>query len=106
MGLDTHMGELYPFTLADKLAAITEPSPWYHDASPWGGPVIPTEMVSVLALATSRQAGFEVRQPSVGLFIDLEVRMLAGPLFVAGRIGSTARSSRCPRAVAPSPAGR
>lgn len=82
MDLDTHMGELYPFTLADKLAAITEPSPWYHDASPWGGPVIPTEMVSVLALATSRQAGFEVRQPSVGLFIDLEVRMLAGPLFV------------------------
>ena len=82
MGMDTHMGELYPFTLADKLEAITEPSPWYRDASPWGGPIVPTEMVSVLAMATSKQAGFQVRQPSVGLFIDLEIRMLAGPLFV------------------------
>ncbi len=82
MDLDTHMGELYPFTLAEKLEVITEPSPWYRDASPWGGPIVPTEMVSVLALATSRQAGFRVRQPSVGLFIDLEVRLLAGPLFV------------------------
>ena len=82
MGMDAHMGELYPFTLADKLEHITEPSPWYRDASPWGGPIIPTEMVSVLAMATSKQAGFQVRQPSVGLFIDLEIRMLAGPLFV------------------------
>ena len=82
MGVDTHMGELYPFTLADKLEHITEPSPWYRDASPWGGPIVPTEMVSVLAMATSKQAGFQVRQPSVGLFIDLEIRMLAGPLFV------------------------
>jgi hypothetical protein len=82
MGMDTHMGELYPFTLADKLDHITEPSPWYRDASPWGPPVIPTEMVSVLAAATSKQAGFQVRQPSVGLFIDLEIRMLAGPLLV------------------------
>ncbi len=82
MGLDTHMGDLYPFTLAEKLDKITEPSPWYHDASPWGGPIIPTEMVSVLAMASSSQAGFQVRQPSVGLFIDLEIRMLHGPLFV------------------------
>lgn len=87
MGLDTHMGNLYPFTLAEKLAAITEPSPWYHDASPWGGPIVPTEMVSVLALSTSGQSGFRVRQPSVGLFIDLEVRMLAGPLFVGRTYG-------------------
>lgn len=82
MELDTHMGDLYPFTLADKLDKITEPSPWYHDSSPWGAPIVPTEMVSVLAMSTSRQAGFQVRQPSVGLFIDLEIRMLAGPLFV------------------------
>jgi hypothetical protein len=82
MGMDTHMGELYPFTLADKLEHITEPSPWYRDASPWGGPIVPTEMVSVLAMATSKQAGFQVRQPSVGLFIDLEIRMLDGPLLV------------------------
>jgi hypothetical protein len=82
MGMDTHMGELYPFSLADKLEHITESCAWYRDASPWGGPIIPTEMVSVLAMATSREAGFKVRQPSVGLFIDLEIRMLAGPLLV------------------------
>lgn len=82
MDLDTHMGDLYPFTLADKLEAITEPSPWYQGASPWGGPIVPTEMVSVLAMATSHEAGFRVRQPSLGLFIDLEIRMLAGPLLV------------------------
>lgn len=82
MDHDTHMGDMYPFTLADKLERITELSPWYCDSSPWGGPIIPFEMVSVLTMSTSPQAGFERREPSVGLFIDLEVRMLAGPLFV------------------------
>ena len=82
MGLDTHMGELYPFTLREKLAKITESSPWYSTASPWGGPIIPFEMVSVLTMSTSHRAGFVRREPSVGLFLDLEVRMLAGPLLV------------------------
>lgn len=82
MGADTHMGELYPFSLGDKLAAITEYSPWYDTDSPWGGPIIPFEMVSVLTMSTSHRAGFVRREPSIGLFLDLEVRMLAGPLFV------------------------
>ena len=29
MDADQHMGALYPFSLAQKLQAITEPSPWY-----------------------------------------------------------------------------
>lgn len=82
MDHDTHMGEMYPFTLAQKLEHITEYSSWYRDGSPWGPPIIPFEMVSVLTMSTSPRAGFVRREPSVGLFIDLEVRMLQGPLFV------------------------
>lgn len=80
MDMDSTNGPLYPFSLAQKLQAITEPSPWYAGENPWGRPIIPFEMVSVL----SEKAGhhFPVRGPSVGLFLDLEVRMVAGPLFV------------------------
>lgn len=80
MGLDSHNGALYPFTLAQKLDKITERSGWYDGESPWGGPIVPTEMLSVLA----HQAGahFPVRGPSIGLFIDLEVRFVNGPVFV------------------------
>jgi hypothetical protein len=76
------MGLLYPFSLADKLARITEPSPWYSGASPWGRPIIPLEMVSVLAEYSSAQARFPVKGPAVGLFADQEIRMTCGPLFV------------------------
>ena len=84
MGADQHMGSLYPFSLNDKLKAITEPSSWYSDAdaSPWGRPIIPFEMVSVLAEYTNSEAGFPRKGPAVGLFADLEVRMVKGPLFV------------------------
>jgi len=84
MGADQHMGDLYPFSLADKLKVITENDPMYSDAaaSPWGRPVIPLEMVSVLANYSSRQARFPVKQPAIGLFADLEIRMIDGPLFV------------------------
>ena len=84
MDMDQHMGALYPFTLAQKLAVITEPSPWYHDAaaSPWGQPVIPLEMISVLVEHSSHQARFPVKQPVVGLFADQEIRLLEGPLYV------------------------
>jgi hypothetical protein len=98
MGMDTHMGELYPFTLADKLEHITETIPWYRGASPWGGPVVPTEMVSVLAMATSKQAGFQVRQPSVGRLP--RPRVAAEGLVTAGRgrsRGTARRRSRGPR---------
>lgn len=78
---DTTNGELYPFSLAQKLEAITEPCAWYDsDDTPWGRPILPFEMASVL---TEKAGGhFPVRGPAVGLFLDLEVRMLAGPLFV------------------------
>lgn len=84
MDPDQHMGKLYPFSLAQKLERITESSPWYADdaASPWGRAIIPLEMVSVLTQYTSRKAGFPVKQPVVGLFADLEIRMVDGPLFV------------------------
>ena len=86
MGFDTHMGDHYPFTLADKLKVITEPSPWYTrelgGESPWGRPIIPTEMISVLLGATSAQSGLSGRKPAVGLFAGQEIRLINGPLFV------------------------
>ena len=84
MDADQHMGNLYPFSLNQKLAVITEPSDWYSDAeaSPWGRRVIPLEMVSVLANYTGGMANWPVKHPSIGLFADLEMRMIDGPLFV------------------------
>ena len=84
MDADQHMGALYPFSLNQKLAAITEASPWYSDAaaSPWGRAIIPLEMISVLAEHSSRLAGFPVKGPAVGLFADQEIRLIDGPLFV------------------------
>lgn len=79
MGFDDDLGPTYPFTLRDKLAAITEPSRWYERESPWGAPILPIEMVSVLAHRTVETA-FGIRQPSVALFLGQEVRMLRGPL--------------------------
>ncbi|MEL6891908.1 MAG: hypothetical protein AAFP84_09940 [Actinomycetota bacterium] len=83
MRADSHNGPLYPFTLTQKLGAITERSGWYDGDSPWGGPIVPTEMLSVLAF--QRGPGLPVRRPSVGLFIDLEVRFVEGPVFVGRR---------------------
>jgi hypothetical protein len=86
MDADQNMGALYPFSLAQKLQAITEPSPWYTAAgaasSPWKEPIIPMEMVSVLLNYSSDAASFPVRKPVVGLFADQEIRMHSGPLFV------------------------
>lgn len=86
MDADQNMGALYPFSLAQKLQAITEPSPWYSadcaTSSPWKQAIIPVEMVSVLLHYSSDAAGFPVRKPVVGLFADQEIRMHNGPLFV------------------------
>ncbi|SFM60641.1 hypothetical protein [Halopseudomonas yangmingensis] len=84
MDADQHMGNLYPFSLAQKLERITENSPWYSDptSSPWGRAIIPLEMVSVLAEYSSKLAEFPVKQPVIGLFADQEIRMIDGPLFV------------------------
>ena len=81
MSADEHNGHLYPFSLNDKLKVITEPSSWYSsNDTPWGRAIIPTEMASVLAHKVGGVG--TVRGPAVGLFIDLEVRMVDGPLFV------------------------
>ena len=86
MDFDQHMGDLYPFSLNDKLGKITEPSHWYTAAggksSPWGRAIIPFEMISVLTRYTSRSTGFATKGPVVGLFADQEIKLLKGPLFV------------------------
>lgn len=86
MGFDQHMGDHYPFTLADKLKVITEPCTWYTPeggaTSPWGRAIIPKEMISVLLGSTIAQAGLGGRKPAVGLFAGQEIRLLKGPLFV------------------------
>lgn len=82
MGMDQHMGHLYPFTLAQKLARITEPSPWYAgEGSPFPHAVIPLEMVSVLMNYGADDSAFYTRGPAVGLFADQEIAMIDGPLF-------------------------
>lgn len=77
-------GALYPFSLSQKLDRITEPHPWYTAeggaSSPWGAPVVPMEMISVLAHRSG--AGWPVRSPALGLFLDLEIRLVDGPVLV------------------------
>jgi hypothetical protein len=74
----------YPFSLAEKLDRITEPHPWYTPeggaSSPWGRAILPMEMISVL----SNKVGpnWPVRGPALGLFLDLEIRLVEGPVFV------------------------
>ncbi len=83
MAMDQHMGALYPFSLAQKLAKITEPSPLYNGAdNDWGRPIVPLEMISVLMQYSSRANSFKTRGPAVGLFADQEIRLLDGPVFV------------------------
>ena len=86
MDFDQNMGELYPFSLNNKLQGITELSRWYTEEdgpeSPWGRAVIPLEMISVLTQYTSRLAAFPAKGPAVGLFADQEIKLIKGPLFV------------------------
>jgi len=80
----TNNGSLYPFSLDEKVARITEPHAWYtHEGgqqSPWGRAVLPMEMISVLAHKVG--VGWPIRSPALGLFLDLEVRLVDGPVFV------------------------
>jgi hypothetical protein len=76
-------GPGYPFSLAEKLERITEPHPWYTPdggaRSPWGRAVLPMEMVSVLSAKAG--AAWPVRGPALGLFLDLQIRLVEGPVF-------------------------
>ena len=79
--MGTSNGHLYPFSLRQKLDAITESCHWYETAdNPWGRPILPIEMISVLS--GKGGGGFPVRGPAVGLFVDLEIGLVDGPLFV------------------------
>ena len=86
MAFDQNMGELYPFSLQDKLKVITEPSAFYlADAAPdnpWGRAIIPMEMLSVLFQYRARDDRLPIKGPAVGLFADQEIRLIRGPLFV------------------------
>ena len=91
MDVDQNMGELYPFSLSDKLKVITEPSPFYAGAgNPWGHQIIPIEMLSVLFQYKAKEDRLPVKGPAVGLFADQEIRLLRGPLF-AGQDYQTER---------------
>jgi hypothetical protein len=91
MDFDQNMGDLYPFSLADKLQVITEPSAYYsQEFNPWGRAIIPVEMLSVLFQYRAREDRLPIRGPAVGLFADQEIRLLRGPLF-AGEIYVTER---------------
>jgi hypothetical protein len=86
MDFDQTMGELYPFSLRDKLKVITEPS-WLYQPdraadNKWGRAIIPFEMLSVLFQYRSREDRLPIKGPAVGLFADQEIRLVDGPLFV------------------------
>jgi hypothetical protein len=86
MDFDQTMGELYPFSLRDKLNVITEPSPLYQPdraaENKWRRAIIPFEMLSVLFQYRSKDDRLPIKGPAVGLFADQEIRLLDGPLFV------------------------
>jgi hypothetical protein len=83
MDLQQHMGALYPFSLAQKLTRITEPSTFYSGADhAWGRAIVPMEMISVLMQYSARDNAFKTRGPAVGLFADQEIRLLDGPVLV------------------------
>jgi hypothetical protein len=83
MAFDQSMGDLYPFSLRQKLAVITEASPYYTGGdNPWGRPLIPMEMLSVLFQYRAKDDPLPSKGPAVGLFADQEIRLLKGPLFV------------------------
>ena len=98
MDFDQHMGDLYPFSLAQKLKVITEPSAYYsQELNPWGRAIIPMEMLSVLFQYRAREDKLPIRGPAVGLFADQEIRLLRGPLFAGRKLHHRARGRRAER---------
>jgi hypothetical protein len=64
MDFDQNMGDLYPFSLEQKLKVITEPSAYYsQELNPWGRAIIPMEMLSVLFQYRAREDRLPVRGP-------------------------------------------
>jgi hypothetical protein len=89
MDFDQHLGDGYPFTLLNKLDSITEHCPWYTSdgakSSPWGKAIIPIEMISPLVQYAYNVIGSGAKRPVIGMFADLEIRLIKGPLFVGQR---------------------
>ena len=79
-----HLGKNYPFTLNQKLKKITESCKWYlpehGQGSPWSKPILPIEMINPFVSFT-RSLLPRAKQPSIGLFADLEVKLINGPIF-------------------------
>src|SRR3546814_17057119 len=83
MGGDDRMGKLYPFSLREKLAVITEPSPWYEpDATTtqWSRAVRPLEMVSVLLNHCASDDPWQIYGPTSDIFTAQENRQIEGTL--------------------------
>jgi hypothetical protein len=63
-----------------RVDVITEPLEWYHEASPWGGPVAsPATIVHFLYAHPARVIGRNAGK-AVGLLGAIEVRHVNGPL--------------------------
>ena len=63
-----------------RLDAITEPMRWYTGESPWGGTIVePGMLVHMMAQVQRRMA---LPTDAVGLYGAIEVRHLAGPVFM------------------------
>lgn len=72
-------GDLYPFSLRQKPAVITENSHYYSGAdNPWRRAIIPMEMLSVLFQYRSKDDPLPAKGPAVGLFADQEIRLVKG----------------------------
>jgi hypothetical protein len=71
-----------PKALEERLQVITEPMPWYTDATRWGG-FVPTVVNQVNALIQPAYAYLEGRRAgAIGLYGAIEVRNVNGPLLV------------------------
>jgi hypothetical protein len=83
---EQNLGDSYPFTLSEKLQSITERCAWYEldggHESPWGKPILPMEMISPLVQYSFNPVANKAKRPVLGMFADLEIRLLQGPLFV------------------------
>lgn len=89
----TANSDRYPFSLSQKLDVITEPSPWCDsDQNPWGRPILPIEMISVLTNKVG--SDLPVRGLSVGLFLTSRSGCWVSPWSWARTMWSSARR-RC-----------
>lgn len=95
MDFDQHMGDLYPFSLEQKLKVITEPSAYYsQELNPWGRAIIPMEMLSVLFQYRAREDRLPVRGRRSGCSPIRKSACCAGRSSPAKTISPSAKWSR------------